>query len=269
VIPLVARAFFRRGLQEALSYRASFVLQLFGAALSLAAFFYFARFVDAAAPTLLRGQGGDYLSYGLVGLVALNLQHAMISAYPQVVREAQLAGTLEALLATPTPAWVVLLCAPIYRVASALTSAAVLLVAGALLFGVRFGGANGAALLVCVPLSLVSFAALGLIGASLTMLMRRPDPLSLMIGGVSVLASGVFYPTAMLPPWLQRVGAVLPMTHALALVRRATFAGAGLRTLGPALLGLGIFCAVALPAGLLGFTWALRRTRRDGSLSHY
>jgi ABC-2 type transport system permease protein len=266
---LVARAFFRRGLQEALSYRVAFAMQLVGAAVSLAAFFYFARFVDSAAPALLGAYRGDYLSYGLVGLVILNLQHAAVSAYPQVVREAQLAGTLEAMLATPTPGWVVLLCAPIYRFASALAWAVALMLAGVLLFGVRLSAADIPALLVSVPLALVAFASLGFLGAAVTMLLRRPDPLSLVLGGVSVLAGGVFYPTQVLPGWLQQASVVLPITHALELVRRAAFLGAGLGELGPALVGLGIFCAVAAPVGLLAFSSALRRTRRDGSLSHY
>jgi ABC-2 type transport system permease protein len=269
VIALVARAFFRRGLQEALSYRTAFALQLIGAAVSLAAFYYFARFVDAASPAQLGGVRGGYLGYGLVGLVTLNLQQAAISAYPYVVREAQLAGTLEALLATPTPGWVVLLCAPVFRFATALGWAAALVLAGVLFCGVRFAGANVPALLVCAPLALLSFAALGCCGAALTMLLRRSDPISFAVGGASVLAGGVFYPRQVLPGWLQRVGSALPITPTLELVRRAALEGAGLRALGSPLVALGLFGAVTAPLGLLAFSWALRRTRRDGSLSHY
>jgi hypothetical protein len=42
-----------------------------------------------------------------------------------------------------------------------------------------------------------------------------------------------------------------------------------LSELGPALLGLVLFCAVVAPAGLLAFAWSIRRARREGSLTHF
>ena len=52
-------------------------------------------------------------------------------------------------------------------------------------------------------------------------------------------------------------------------LRRGVFGGATLGPLGRPLLALGIFAGVVSPLGLLSFVWAVRRARRDGSLSHY
>ena len=265
----LAVAFFVRGLREALSYRAAFALRLAIASVSLLAFYYFSRFIDAANPASLSRYGGDYLSYGLFGLVMLNLQHATVSAYPQVIRVAQLAGTLEAMLATPTAGWKVLLLAPAYRFVQAGISALALLLVGGLLMGLSFERANLPALLVAGPLSIIAFAALGFFGATLTMIMRRADPISMVLGGFSTLAGGVFFPPDVLPGWLKTAGAALPITHGLETLRRAAFDGATIADLGGPLLLLGAFCAIAVPLGLLSFVWAIRRSRRDGSLSHY
>lgn len=265
----VAVAFFRRGLQEALSYRAAFAFRLVTAAFSLASFFFLARFIDLGRSPLMERYGGDYLSFGLVGLIVLNLQYTAVSVYPQTIRQAQVAGTLEAMLATPTPGWLVLVCSPLYRFATAFLWGAVMLVVGGLFFGVRLGQANVASLAVTVPLCVLAFASLGFFGAAATMLLRRPDPISFALSGVSTLAGGVFYPTQILPGWLQAAGKALPITHALELVRRATFTGASVQELGTPLLGLALFCAVSLPLGLAAFAWTIRRARRDGSLTHY
>jgi len=266
---IVARAFFRRGLQEALSYRAAFVMQLFTGALSLASFFFLASFIDLGRSPLLAQYGGDYLSFGLVGMVLLNLQFTAVSVYPTTIRQAQVAGTLEAMLATPTPAWLVLVCAPLYRFSTAFFWGVLLIVAGGLFFGLRFDNANAASIALTLPLCVLAFASLGFFGAAATMVLRRPDPISYVLGAVSTLVGGVFYPTQILPAWLQSAGKALPITHALELVRRATFANASIEELGAPLVGLALFCVVSVPLGLAAFAWSIRRARRDGSLTHF
>ncbi len=266
---LVAGAFFRRGLLEALSYRVAFGLRLVAAALSLTTFFYLARFIDMAGNPMLERYGVNYLGFGLVGMVLLQLQHVAVAAYPQGVREAQLSGTLEAMLATPAPSWLVLLCTPVYRFASAFLWAAALLLVGGVLFGVQFGPVCWSSLLLALPLGGIAFAALGFLAASLTMVLRRGDPITYFLGGLSALVGGAFYPTGVLPSWLQALARLLPLTHCLELVRRAVFRAATPSELAPELTGLALFCAVMAPLGLYAFARAVRRARVDGSLSHF
>ena len=66
----VAAAFFRRGVQEALSYRVAFALQLLLAVVSLLAFYYLARFVDSGSPagTSTKRQRTLAVSYPPTGL---------------------------------------------------------------------------------------------------------------------------------------------------------------------------------------------------------
>ncbi len=265
----VARAFFLLGLQDALSYRVAFALRLVAVALSLTSFYYMARFIDMGRAPLLSPYGGDYLGFLLVGMVVINLQHSTISAYPVGIRQAQLSGTLEAMLATPTPGWQILLCSPAYSFVTSFLWAGCYLAAGIGIFGVRFGPVGWPALGLTLPLCILAFASLGLLGGALTMLLRRGDPISLFIGGVSALLGGVMYPLGVLPPWMRALGRLLPITHTLEMTRRAVFAGATLAELAGPLADLSIFCLLALPAGALAFSFTLRRARRDGSLTHY
>jgi ABC-type multidrug transport system permease subunit len=265
----VAWAFFVRDLREALTYRASFVISLAAALFSLTTLFFFSRFIDPGRLPSLASYGGAYLPFALLGMVLLSLQHTAASAYPQQVRAAQLAGTLEAMLATPTPSWLVLLCSPVYRFGRALLSALTQCVLAWAFFGVSFANADLLMLAWVVPLALIAFSSLGFFSATATMVLRRSDPVGLAIGGLSTLAGGVFYPNAVLPGWLRTVGELLPITHALELLRSACFAPAPLSALWRPTLGLMLFATVAAPAGLAAFVWAVRRARRDGSLNHY
>jgi len=264
----VAWAFFRRGALEALSYRAASLLYAAGMALSMLSFYFLSRFVGVGRHPALDNYGGDYLAFGLVGVVGLDFLHTAVGACARRVRESQVTGTFEPMLATPTPETWVILCLPLYEYASALGRACLWLGTGALLFGARFRpDAPGA--LVALVLSALAFGSLGLLSAAATMWLRRTDPISALFGALSLVFSGVFYPISVLPAWAAPVSALLPTTHALEAMRAALLLGAGPADLFGPLSRLALFTILAGPVALLAFSAALRRARIDGSLGQY
>jgi ABC-2 type transport system permease protein len=129
--------------------------------------------------------------------------------------------------------------------------------------------ANWLALAVAVPPIIGAFAGLGLLAAGTTMLIRRTNPIAMVIGSLSFFLSGVIYPVSVLPAWLRAAGQLLPLTHALEALRGALLAGASPGALAAPLLALVLFTVVLAPLGVAVFAFALRRARIDGSLSHY
>jgi len=265
----VAGAFLRRDLVEAASYRLAFLLRFFSFAVGLLTVYFTARFVNLARNPLLAPYGGDYFAFSLTGLIFIDFQYVAIGAFATRIRQAQTLGTLEAVLATPTPLPTILAASPIYDFAAAALRAALYLVCGALVFGVRLHQANLPALLVTAVLALATFVSLGLCAGAFTLLLRRGDPINLLLGGASMLLGGVWYPAQALPGWLARVGDLLPLTHGLEATRRALLSGATIGDLARPLGWLLAQCLVFAPAGLLLFALALRRARQDGSLTHY
>jgi ABC-2 type transport system permease protein len=265
----IAAGFMRRDFLDAASYRFAFVLRLFGFAIGLSTVYFAARFVNLARSPLLGPYGQDYFAFSLVGLIFVDFQWVATGAFARRVREAQNQGTLEAILATPAPLPLVLGAAPLYDFAAAALRATLYLVVGALVFGVRLGHANLPATLLAGALAFTAFVSLGLCAGAFALLVRRSDPISLLLGGVSMLASGVWYPVHALPGWLRHLGDLLPMTHALEAMRRALLAGAPVSDLGRPLGALALLCLVTAPLGVGLFAVALRRARVDGSLTHY
>lgn len=262
-------AFVRREVALVANYRLWFLMRAVTFVFTVVSLVFLSRFIGAAANPHLQIYGGSYLAFGIVGLLLTELQHVGVSAMADRVRAAQVAGTLEAQLATPAPTWMVVAVAPVYELGAAVVRAAVYLAGAVLVLGVRFPSANVGGALLAALLSLLAFGGLGLLAASVTMMARRSNPVAALLGAASLLLSGVVYPTSVLPPWLQTCGELLPLTHALEALRRTLLSGAGLGQVGHALLMLLLFAVVLVPLGLGTFVYALRRARIDGSLSQY
>jgi ABC-2 type transport system permease protein len=69
----------------------------------------------------------------------------------------------------------------------------------------------------------------------------------------SMLLSGFMFPFRGMPPWAQRIGEVLPLTHFLRIARGVMLKGNGIADLWPHLWPLLIFIAVVLVIGLKRF----------------
>jgi len=265
----VLLAFIRRELTALGGYRAAFLIRVFGLALGVGGMVFLSRFVGAAANPHLAAYGGNYLGFMVLGLLAAEFQQVGVSGLSQRIRVAQMMGTLEAELATPAPPGMVLGAAPVYEFGAAALRSTAYLLGASLLLDLNLDHANWATLVLAVPLVIAAFSGLGLLAAGTTMLVRRLNPVAMVIGSLSFFLSGVMYPVTVLPEWLRAVGRALPLTHTLAVLRGALLVGASPAALADSFLALAIFGAVLAPLGAVVFRFALRRTRIDGSLSHY
>jgi ABC-2 type transport system permease protein len=262
-------AFVRRELSAATAYRAAALTRLSGFAGVLASLLFLSRFVGAAPNPHLAMFGGNYLGFVAIGFLTAGFQQVGVSALATRIRMAQVMGVLEAEIASPAPSWMVLGVAPVYEFGWAAVRAVAYLWVASALVDLRISRVSLGALALAVPLVLAAFVGLGLVAAGTTMLVRRTNPVAVLLGSLSFLLSGVVYPVAVLPPVLRAAGELLPLTHALRALRGALLAGASPSELRGPLTALMVFAVVLIPVGLGTFAYALRRARTDGSLSHY
>lgn len=266
-LAIVPTAFLRKAVLEGASYPWAQLMRAGGFCAGLVSLGFLARFVDLVPHAELAGQGG-YIGFLLVGMLMADVQRTAMGTLPRVLREAQLQGTLEALLATPTPSGLVVVGLVVPALAALALRAALYLLA-AHWMGVSFAQAQVGVAALALALSLAASLSLGLLGGAFTLVLRRGEPLALLIDGLSTVVGGVVYPRSILPAWLAAAGAALPLTPALDAMRAALFAGPRASAMFSSLGRLGLFLAVAAPLAVALFLWALRRARRDGSLSSY
>jgi ABC-2 type transport system permease protein len=259
--------FFRRDLAIARTYRVAFAFQgieaLFGAAL----FYYAGRFVETPA---LRNtlEGSSYFAFSLVGFLFFDYLNAAMDALDRSLEEARASGTLEHILVTQTSIPVFLAGSALYPFTATLLRIAIYLFWGALLFAFPLGNANWLSVLVVLLVTLLPFISLGILSASYLLLFKRGNPGKWLLVGISSIAGGMLFPIDILPDWLQVVARLNPVTYALEAMRLALIGGAGIRKLAAPLGALLAFAAILLPVSVALFSWTLRRTKVNGTLTH-
>jgi ABC-2 type transport system permease protein len=144
----------------------------------------------------------------------------------------------------------------------------ILLLVGGLhiMAGVRLLGA-----LLTILLLVGAHAGLGLAGASMFFLLEiktGQDPITWVYRYLVMLVSGLYVPLAVLPDWLQGLGAALPQTYALTVVRALLLSGAGRDSpqVTTSLLWLALLTAGTLAIGVVLLDLALRRAERHGGI---
>lgn len=262
-------AFLVRDYYVETSYRLSFVFTIGGVVVRALVFFFLSEFIEAATGGLLGDYGGDYFSFVIIGIALGGYFSTGLTSFAKALRQSQTTGTLEAMILTPTPvSWLIIGSASwsyVYTTFRVL----IYLVVGALFLGLDLSRANYLAALLVLILSIVSFASLGILAASLIMVVKRGDPVTAVFGNASNLIGGVFYPVAILPAWLQVFSLMLPLTYALRAMRGALLLGATWNQLAPDILALVLFCVILFPLALLVFRYAVDRARAEGTLAHY
>jgi ABC-2 type transport system permease protein len=260
--------FFQRDLRIASTYRSPFVFEAVEALFGAAMFYYVARFVDSPALREALPQGKTYFAYSLVGFVFFDYLNAALDTFDRSLQEARDTGTLEPLLVTQVSLPVILIGSAFYPFAATTLRIAVYLGWAALFFGFPLGTANWAAVLAVLLATLLAFSGLGVLSAAHLLLFKRGNPAKWLLLGISSVAGGMLFPVSILPPWLQLVARLNPVTYALDAMRGALLEGASIAAIGRPLLILLMFGAVMLPCSMVVFSWVLLRTKITGTLTH-
>jgi ABC-2 type transport system permease protein len=262
-------AFLKRDLLVEVSYRFAFVFQVAWTLLSIASYSFLARFIGRSTLPALDAYGGDYFAFVVIGVALHDYLTTALDAFSRSIRDAQLAGTLEALLATQTSLPTIIFASAAYPFLWRSFNVVLYLAIGVGFFDLHLALGNWAAAALTLILSIVVFSGLGILSASFTMIFKRGSPIILLVGGLSWLLGGVFYPVTVMPAWLQRVSALLPITYAIEGMRTCLL-GAGQwsdlwRSLGPLML----LAFVIFPLSLVSFHYATRHARMTGTLAQY
>ena len=263
----VALAFLKRDFLIAVSYKADFLFQLAGIFGTVPAFYFLSRLYGGGAHLPAR-YGNDYFSFMLIGVAFTDYLVLSLKTFNTSLRESQLMGTLETILLSPTRIRGLLLYSSVWGYVLT-TLRFVLYLAAGLLFGLRLEHANAPAAIAILLLAVASFAGLGILIATVTLVTKRGELLVTGITALSGLLCGVLFPVELLPRWLQRAAAFIPMTHALEGLRMALVEGQPTARLLPQFQALALFALVLLPAGLLSFSLAIRWAKTSGTLAQY
>jgi ABC-2 type transport system permease protein len=265
-----AAAFVRRDFFIETSYKFQFLFNFFQIFFIVISFHFLSRLIGSDfAGTHLKKYGGDYFAFALIGIAIANFLSVGLTSFTQNIRTAMTQGSFEAMMVSPTAPTVIILFSSLWQFLFESIRLAIYLLIGVFLFKVQLVHPNYPAAVVVLILTVFAFASLGLITASILVVLKRGDPINWVYVSLSSLLGGVLFPITMLPPWLKAISYVFPITYSLQSIRLALLKGASFHELLPNILALLIFSAIVFPISVIVCGRMIRKGKELGSLSSY
>lgn len=245
------------------SYKIAFIFDFVFVLANLLAFYFISETFGDIKQSL--GSAPSFFAFASVGMaITIVIQSASVGLAARV-REEQLTGSLEFLVAQPITSAEISLGLAGFSFVFATIRAAIYILLSMLLVEPRVDADwfGFVAVLIAVGLAI---SGLGVtIGGLILVFKRGESPAALITFALGMLG-GALFPIEVLPGWLQAIARVVPTRFAFDGIREALFAGGGwVDDLGWLLATT----AIILPAGMFLFDRALAFSKRRGSLSEY
>jgi ABC-2 type transport system permease protein len=176
-------------------------------------------------------------------------------------------GTIEYTFMAPLSRPMYLLGTGVFAVIYGTVRAMLLFGVVALFFDLQMPDANFVSALVLLGIASISFTGIGMMTAVLPLISpEKGAQLGFVAQGMLLVVSGVYYPTSVLPEWMQWVSVISPATYALDGIREAILEGDGVTAMGDEIWPLLVIGAVAVPLGLAIFRAGERHAKQHGKL---
>lgn len=263
-----ALALARASWLTASSYRLNMILSIVSLLVMVVSLYFVATALQPVMADAIDSEGGQYFGFLIVGMIALSCLTTAVTALPSALGSSITSGTLEALLSTR--ARIPELLAGMVGYAFVWTGIrGVLLLTGGWALGAPVAWERWPLALVILALIVLAYLPFGLLAAAMVLAFRTAGPLPQAVLVLSGLLGGVYYPTHVIPSWIQHLSAVVPLTYGLRALRQATLEHAPVGALLADLtVLLGFVLVLFISSGYVFFA-ALRYARRSGTLSQY
>jgi len=186
---------------------------------------------------------------GLVGLI-LQQQTLVLTAFA-IVREREV-GTIEQLLVTPIRPWELMVGKIVPNVVISCINMSTILILGVFWFGVPFNG-NLGLFFGLAFLFVFSSLGLGILVSTLATSQKQAQQLANTIIFLAIMLSGYIFPRESMPPVVQWLGNLIPLTYFLKISRGIMTKGVGLESLHEPVIALLIFGVVVFGVSTRSF----------------
>lgn len=261
-------AFLRYDFLTQTSYRVQTLLSIGWLVFMTVPVYFVARALQPTMAESISGQGDQYFGFLIVGIAAQRSLWYTMGSLPMTIHSGIRTGTLEALFATPTKVPSLMGGMMTYNILWGLFHAALLLGVGWVL-GVRFTPDHALAGVVIALLIVLSGLPFAMIAAAGILSFRTAGPLLSIVQMGSVFLGGVYYPTHIIPSWIQHLSLLFPLTYGLRALRQTVLEGLPITAVMEDLSILIGFILVLGIVAMLLLGRALRYARQSGSLAQY
>lgn len=252
----------------AASYRLNMLLSLFSILAMIVPVYFVAQALQPVMAESIAGQGGQFFGFLLIGIITLSFLTTAVTSLPSALSSSIASGTFEALLGTRARLDQIVTGMIGYAFVWTAIRALFLLGVGWLLGAPLVPGRSLAGLLI-LGLIVVAYMAFGLFAGAAIVAFKTSGSFPAAVLAVSGLLGGVYYPTHVIPSWIQDVSAVIPLTYGLRALRAVVLGGVSLHDSIFDVAVLAGFAIVLVGSSLCVFNLAVRYAKRAGTLGQY
>lgn len=210
----------------------------------------------------------EFILFLLVGTLVWNYLAVVFDAISETITWERWEGTIEYTFMAPISRLTHLLGATLFAILYGVLHTAIILGVVSFFFDVSLAQANFLGAMSLLVVGSLSFVGMGIFAAVLPLLFpERGAQMTNVIKALILLVSGVYFPIAVLPGWMQTISQISPAYYVLAGMREALLENASVFSLAQTyILPLLIIGAIAVPAGLWVFVTAEQYAKRTGRL---
>jgi ABC-2 type transport system permease protein len=205
--------------------------------------------------TTVNGVKVDYRQFFVPSVIVFSLTLTTLAMLVASVVQQRELGILKRRRATPMPAWALILSQSLTVVLMAIGTVALLLIVGAVAFGVHFPAKGVPALVLGVIVGAAAFCGLGYALSTFADSADTAQPMIQLITFPLFFISGIWIPLSELPSALQAIAKVFPVEHVADLVHRGYV---GAVPFGPVALDVVVLLAWAVAGAAVAarrFVW--------------
>lgn len=229
-------------------------------------------YIAIAAPAVTGGQvdpatTSRFVLYLLIGTIAWRFLGIVFEDIAELIAWEKWEGTIEYTFMAPVPRLTHLIGMAFGTVMRASVISVLVLFAVMLFIDIDLSRANAVSAIALLGVGTIAFIGLGIACAVFPLLWTEKGlQMAYIVQAVTLLVSGVYYPTTVLPEWLQPLSVLSPATYVIEGMRRALMDGADVVALWPLVWPALLIGAISIPLGLRLFTWAERYAKKTGRL---
>jgi ABC-2 type transport system permease protein len=263
-----ALAIVRANWLTALSYRLETFFSFLGIFVAVVPIYFVSHALQPMMAKTISSEAPEYFGFLLIGWVGFSFVGLAVNGLPGALGGEISTGSFEALMSTPTPLAALLAGMIGQGLSMNVLRCAVILGFGTL-FGLHLVWSSLPIAIGIMALILLSYLSFGIFSAALVLGFRTTGPFPTLVVGTSALFGGLYYPTHVIPSWLERLSLLVPATYGLRSLRRTLLDGAPLASVLPDLAVLAGLTIVGLALSLFIFKLALRYATKAGTLAQY
>ena len=192
----------------------------------------------------------SYFDFIAPGIMAMTVMMSVMTGLPVAISQEKEIGTMDGMMVAPINRLSILLGKTIAQTMRGLIQGVIILVLAVGIFGVAIQG-NILLVFALLLLGVFSFVGLGIVITSFTKDQETAQMLMMTLMFPMMFLSGVFFPIAQMPWYMQDISKVLPLTYASDALRKVMVLGAGIPQISTELIILIVFgivmIAIALP----------------------